>query len=89
VTQQMTGQAAEVVDELGPVDWIVGLFPGSRFKGEIAATLAGLADQGTIRILDLLLIRKSEDETPEFFEIDEVDESEIGQLRASQPVPTG
>jgi hypothetical protein len=49
----MTEQAAEAVDELGPVDWIVVEFPGSRFKGEIAPVMAGLADQGTIRILDL------------------------------------
>jgi len=36
VTQQLTEQATESVDELGPVDWMVVEFPGSRFKGEIA-----------------------------------------------------
>ena len=29
----------ETVDELGPVDWIVVEFPGSKFKGEIAPAL--------------------------------------------------
>ena len=27
------------VDELGPVDWIVIEFPGSKFNGEIAPAL--------------------------------------------------
>ena len=28
------------VDELGPVDWIVVEFPGSKFNGEIVPALA-------------------------------------------------
>lgn len=32
--------------------------------------------------LDLLLIRKSDDGTPEFFEIGDLDDTEIGELRA-------
>lgn len=38
--------------------------------------------RGTVRILDLLLIRQGDDGALEFFELDEVDDSEIGQLRA-------
>jgi hypothetical protein len=79
---QVTERPPEAVDELGPVDWIVVEFPGSRFNGEIAPTLAELVDHGTIRILDLLLIRKDDDGSLEFFEIGELDDSEVGQLRA-------
>jgi hypothetical protein len=32
--------AATEVDELGPVDWIVVEFPGSRFNGGIAVCAA-------------------------------------------------
>ena len=29
----------DAVDELGPVDWLVVEFPGSRFNGQIAPAL--------------------------------------------------
>jgi hypothetical protein len=53
VTEQLTEQAPEDLDELGPVDWIVVEFPGSKFKGEIAPILDDLVERGTIRVLDL------------------------------------
>jgi hypothetical protein len=81
MTDQVTEQLGETVDELGPVDWIVVEFPGSRFKGEIAPALDDLAARGIIKVLDLLLIRKDEDGSLEFFELSDLDESEIGTLR--------
>ena len=53
MTEQLTEQAPEDLDELGPVDWIVVEFPGSKFKGEIAPILDDLVERGTIRVLDL------------------------------------
>jgi hypothetical protein len=82
VTQQLTEQGPEALDELGPVDWIVVEFPGSRFKGEIAPILDDLVERGTVRVLDLVLIRKAEDGELDFFELSDLDESEIGTLRA-------
>ena len=82
MTEQETARAAQTIDELGPVDWIVVEFPGSRFKGEIAPALTDLAERGIVRVLDLLLIRKDEDGSLDFYEVSELDESEIGQLRA-------
>jgi hypothetical protein len=87
VTEQLTEQAPEDLDELGPVDWIVVEFPGSKFKGEIAPILDDLVERGTIRVLDLLLIRKDEDGALEFFELSDLDESEIGTLRAYETEP--
>ena len=81
MTQQLTEQATENLDELGPVDWMVVEFPGSRFRGEIAPILDGLVERGTVRVLDLLVIRKGEDGVPEFFELSDLDVSEIGSLR--------
>src|SRR6185503_10260400 len=57
-------------------------FPGRRFKGEIAPILDDLVERGTVRVLDLLLIRKDEAEALEFFELSDLDESEMGSLRA-------
>jgi hypothetical protein len=82
VIEQPTEQVVESVDELGPVDWLVVEFPGSRFTGEIAPILDGLVDSGTIRVLDLVLVRKAEDGSLDFFELSDLDESEIGGLRS-------
>ncbi|WP_299928211.1 DUF6325 family protein [uncultured Nocardioides sp.] len=81
MTDQMTVTEEETLDELGPVDWIVVEFPGSRFDGTIAPTLTDLVDRGIIRVLDLLMIRKDEDGEFEAFEISDLDDSEIGRIR--------
>ena len=69
------------VDELGPVDWIVVEFPGNKFNGEIAPHLVDLVDRGIIRVLDLLVLTKDADGSIEAFELADLDDSEIGQLR--------
>ena len=82
MTDQLTRESAESVDELGPVDWLVVEFPGSRFKGEIAPALDDLVEAGTIRVLDLVLIKKDEDGSVGFFEISDLDEGELGGIVA-------
>ena len=72
---------SESVDVLGPVDWIVVEFPGSRFNGEIAPVLADLVGRGLIRVLDLLILKKDDDGALEAFEVSDLDESELGELR--------
>jgi hypothetical protein len=79
VDEDQVGESG--VDELGPVDWIVVEFPGSRFNGEIAPALRDLVDRGLVRVLDLLLLKKDADGTIEAFEISDLDDSEIGELR--------
>ena len=74
----------EVVDELGPVDWIVMEFPGRRFRGEIAPALQDLVAQGTVRVLDLLLIRTDNRGALEFVELGDLDDSEPGGMRSSE-----
>jgi hypothetical protein len=73
---------SEAIDELGAVDWVVLEFPGSKFNGSIAPVLNDLTDRGLIRILDLLVVKKDEDGSFEAFEIEDVDDSELGDLRA-------
>ena len=43
---------------LGPVELLVVKFPGTQLKGEIVPALRELVDTGTIRIVDLVFIRK-------------------------------
>ena len=73
---------SESVDVLGPVDWIVVEFPGSRFNGEIAPVLADLVGRGLIRVLDLLILKKDDDGALEAFEVSDLDDSELGELRS-------
>jgi hypothetical protein len=46
---------------MGPVEYLVVAFPGNQFRGEIVPALKELTDNGTIRIIDLVFIRKDAD----------------------------
>jgi hypothetical protein len=81
VTETST-ETTEVLDELGPVDWIVVEFPGSRFQGEIVPELEDLVERGIVRVLDLLIMRKDADGSLEAFELSDLDDTEIGALRS-------
>lgn len=45
---------------MGPVDYLVVLFPGNKFSGKIAPELDRLQKAGIIRIIDLVFILKDE-----------------------------
>ena len=51
----------EDIDEMGPIDYLVVEFPGSRMTGEGFPLLVDLVDRGIIRILDLVFVSKGED----------------------------
>ena len=70
------------IDELAPVDWVVVEFPGSRFNGEVGPALADLVDRGVIRVLDLLLLKKGADGSVDAYELSDLDDNEVGELRA-------
>jgi Family of unknown function (DUF6325) len=71
----------EEVDELGPVDWIVVEFPGSKFNGQIAPALLDLVERDLIRVLDLLVLKKDDGGSLEAFELSDLDQGEVGDLR--------
>ena len=70
------------LDELGPVDYLVVEFPAgaSNFTGEMAKELLALVDSGTIRVIDVLILSKSEDGSVEATELSDIDE--VGELQA-------
>ena len=70
------------VDELGPVDWIVVEFPEPKLTGEVAPILKDLVDRELIRVLDLIFLTRDRDGGFEVFESTDMDDSEIGELRA-------
>jgi hypothetical protein len=81
---------------MGPVDYLVVEFPAaaSNFNGEMAAELAALAESGTIRVLDVLILQKDADGSVEALEIDDLDgvdelralETEIAEILAEEDV---
>ena len=90
------GADDQALDELGPVDYLVVEFPAGRstFNGEMADALVSLVEAGTIRVLDLMVIRKDDDGTVEALEVDDLDEidvlrgleTEIAEILAAEDV---
>lgn len=72
-------------ESLGPIDYLVVEFPRDRanFSGEVKAELAALVESGTVRVLDLLFMKKHADGTFEGFEkhdFDDPDAAALGEL---------
>jgi hypothetical protein len=51
------------LDRMGPIDYLVVEFPGSRMTGEGMPLLVDLVEQGIVRVLDLVFIKKELDST--------------------------
>lgn len=48
-------------NEMGPIDYLVVEFPGNQMTGEAFPLLLDLVDQGLIKVLDLVFVRKETD----------------------------
>jgi uncharacterized membrane protein len=59
---------------IGPVEYVILGFPGNQFKGEIIPAIAELVDNGTIRLLDVVFVKKDADGSVEVFEYDALDD---------------
>jgi hypothetical protein len=71
------------VDEIGPVDYLVVEFPADQadFSGAMAAELSTLIDRGTVRVLDLILLKKELDGSVEGFETHDFGDADLSGLR--------
>ncbi|MHA6793868.1 DUF6325 family protein [Pseudonocardia bannensis] len=65
--------APDVLDEMGPIDYLVVEFPGGRMTGEGLPLLVDLVERDIIRILDLVFLAKDADGTVAALEIDDAD----------------
>jgi hypothetical protein len=77
-----TRMSEESLDQLGPVDYVIVEFPAgaSNFNGEMAKELLALVDQGTIRVIDLIVLVKNQDGSIDALELEDV--GDLGELRA-------
>ncbi len=73
----------DVLDELGPIDYLVVEFPAGKadFSGAMAEQLKALVEAGTIRVLDLLIITKDAGGEVDAFEVHEFEDGDAGALR--------
>jgi hypothetical protein len=64
------------LDELGPVDFVIVEFPEGHqhFTGEMIEELLKLADLGTIRVIDILILAKDVDGVVEAIELADLDD---------------
>ncbi len=67
-------------DHLIPLDYAVIGFPGNRLKGEIAPEIYRLAEEGLIRIVDLIFISKDNDGQFTAFELNDLTDDEYTQF---------
>lgn len=70
-----------LLEELGPVDYVIVEFPAgaSNFTGEMAKELLALVDKGTIRVIDVLILAKADDGSVEAMELSDV--ADLGELQ--------
>src|SRR3954447_20569127 len=84
------------LDELGPVDYLIIEFPAATadFSGAMAEELIKLADAGTIRIVDILILAQDADGNVDAMELSDLDqlsplqvfEAELAELLAEEDV---
>jgi hypothetical protein len=77
------------LDEMGPIDYLVVEFPGSKMTGEGLPLLVELHDRGIIRILDLLFIRKELDGSVAGLAIADLDHDGVLDLAVFEGAASG
>ena len=65
---------------IGPVEYIAIAFPGNKFSGQIIPALQELVDNGTIKILDLVIIHKDADGNVDAVELNDAVAEEAAAL---------
>ena len=61
---------------LGPLEYLLVAFEGNKFSGEVLAALHDAQEKGTIRVIDLIVIKKDEQGNLSAFELSELSEEE-------------
>lgn len=75
--------------EMGPIDYLVVEFPGSRMTGEGLPLLVDLVDRGLIRILDLVFVKKEMDGAVTAIQIADLDGDGTLDLAVFEGVSSG
>lgn len=76
-------------DHMGPVDYLVVEFPGSRMTGEGLPLLIDLVDRGIIRIIDFMFVKKNSDGSVKAMEISDLAVDGHPELTVFEGVTSG
>jgi hypothetical protein len=76
-------------EALGPIDYLIVEFPGSRMTGEGFPILVDLVDRGLIRIIDLVFVTKAADGTTTMLELADLDGDGALDLTIFEGVSSG
>ncbi|MER6116590.1 DUF6325 family protein [Streptomyces sp. NPDC001743] len=74
---------------VGPVEYLVVAFPGSRFTGAIAPALAEAVASKAVRILDLTFVYRTEDGALETVELEDLDPDDLVSFEPVEGEVTG
>ncbi len=83
----MTKSSTQV--DMGPIDYVVVEFPGSKMRGEAMPLLVDLVDRGIIRILDLVFMKKEMDGTIRGMVLADLDQDEQLDLAIFEGASSG
>jgi hypothetical protein len=75
---------ADIARPAGPVDVAIIAFDEPKFDGSVASAIAELVENGTVRILDIVLVNKDENGVVSLVEVTDVDGDGIPDLIALQ-----
>ncbi|MEV0290955.1 MULTISPECIES: DUF6325 family protein [unclassified Kribbella] len=73
-------------DSIGPVDVAVILFEDGEFNGEVAPALVKLHESGTVRVIDLALVRRDADGSIAVVEIEDSEVADAFQRVNDEPL---
>ena len=65
---------------LGPVELLAVKFPRERVQGDVANALRDLVESGTIRVIDLLIVRKNAQGVVTMSELDDLDAEDYAAI---------
>jgi hypothetical protein len=66
--------------ELGPLELLVIKFPGNQFRGEIVPEIKKLVEAETIRVVDILFLRKGTGGDVSVLEINDLDDDDFAHF---------
>ena len=88
-TADMTGTNDDGAMSMGPVDYLVVEFPDGRAGSEVLSRLVDLVDDGTVRVLDLVFLRKDRDGAISGIEIADLDGDGVLDLQVLEGASSG
>jgi Family of unknown function (DUF6325) len=77
------------LDQMGPIDYLVIEFPGSRMTGEGMPLLVDLVERGIIRIIDLMFVQKRQDGSVVGMELADFDSDGVLDLAVFEGASSG